>query len=102
MFTDFYLTFPDEATANSVLCTTYEITPEVVEPDGTIIPAVTGQYQNYLNISTLGIVYHLPLTNPPVPYDGWGVNVRCLDNEDASALQPYAIEITNPQRIWAT
>jgi hypothetical protein len=34
------------------------------------------------------------------PIEGWHVNVRLID-EDADALEPFAVTPTNPRRVWA-
>ena len=87
--TPFYLSFQDEAEANSVLYT-----------DGVA---------NYQNIDVLGTVY-LPAPDPlpdpyvPVPYPApnYGVNVLVLDDEDSTPLLPYSVEPSPyPQRVWA-
>ena len=72
--TDFYLGFPDEAAATAVLYTTVV---EVQDTTGHVIVEASVT-PNYANISTIGIIYK-PQTDPkipPVPYDGWYVNVR--------------------------
>ena len=86
--TPFYLSFQDEAKANSVLYT-----------DG---------QPNYQNISVLGVVYQ-PAPDPlpdgyvrvPYPAPNYGVNVLVLDDEDATPIEQYAV---NPepyaQRVW--
>ena len=87
--TPYYLSFQDEAEANSVLYT-----------DG---------IANYQNISVLGTVY-LPAPDPvpedyvPVPYPepNFGVNVLVLDGEDATPILPYSVQPSPyPQRVWA-
>jgi len=32
---------------------------------------------------------------------GWHVNVRLVDGEDASSLQPYQVNPATPVRVWA-
>ena len=83
-YTDYYLNFASEAEATAVL--------------------YTGDTANYQNISTIGIIYQ-PQTDPkvpPVPYDGWHVNVRLVGEEDATALTPFSIDPQPfPMRVWA-
>jgi hypothetical protein len=85
---DIYLTFQDEIEANSVL--------------------FTNNLSNYKNIDVLGIVYQRP-PNPtpedyvfiPYPAPNFGVNIRLLDGEDITPLQPYIVNIVDPIRMWA-
>jgi hypothetical protein len=35
------------------------------------------------------------------PIEGWHVNIRLVDGEDADALAPFAVTPTNPRRVWA-
>lgn len=99
-YTDYYLNFPDEATATAVLYTT---AVEVQDEAGEVIveASVTPNYQN---ISTIGVIYR-PQPDPdvpPVPYDGWCVNVRLVGEEDSAALEPYSIQPQPfPMRVWA-
>ena len=104
----YYLAFQDEAQSISVLYTT-TVTPEVLDEEGKeISPEVITVTPNYANISVLGTVYEpAPIPTPedyvPVPYPtpNYGVNVLVIDGEDASALEPYAVTPTVPQRVWA-
>lgn len=32
---------------------------------------------------------------------GFHVNVRCTDDRDLSALEPFAVEVDTPARVWA-
>jgi hypothetical protein len=101
---DLYLSFPDEATAKSVL---YRIEGAQEATDET--PAVEGyEVPNFANIDTIGIIYkptgemlqgeygEYPAT-APIP--GWHVNVRVV-GEDASALEPYQVTPSTPMRVW--
>ena len=97
--TPYYLSFQDEAEANSVLYTT------TVDEQGEVV----SKTPNYINIDVLGTVYlPAPIPTPedyvPVPYPApnYGVNVLVLDNEDSTPIQPYAVQPTPfPQRVWA-
>lgn len=99
-YTDYYLNFADEASANAVLYTTVD---EVKDEQGNVLveASVTPNYQN---ISTIGIIYQ-PQTDPdvpPVPYAGWHVNVRLVAPENAQALAPFSIDPQPfPIRVWA-
>ena len=102
MYTDFYLKFANEAEANSVL---YTVHPATVDEDGV---TVSEEYTtpNYQNIDVLGIIYvDQPIPDPenpppPIPEDGWHVNVRVVEGEDAEALEPFAVFPTLPRRVW--
>ena len=102
MYTDLYLKFTDEAEADSIL---YTVTPSIETEEG----AVTADAvitPNYQNIDTLGILYvEQPIPDPenppePIPEDGWHVNVRLVDGEDAAPLEPFCVHPTVPRRIW--
>ena len=97
--TPFYLSFQDEAEANSVLYTT------TVDEQGEVVSTTP----NYQNIDVLGVVYE-PAPDPvpedyvPVPYPApnYGVNVLVLDSEDSAPLVPYSVEPQPyPQRVWS-
>ena len=94
---DFYLKFADEAEAVSIL---YTITPEVLDDEGNVTQQASTQ-PNYRNIDVL-----VPLVNNtdpenPVAVPGWHVNVRLIDGEDGTALEPFSVIPTNPRRVWA-
>jgi hypothetical protein len=102
MYTDLYLLFADEAEADAIL---YTLHPEEVDEEGVIIvEAYTTP--NYANIDTLGILYvEQPIPDPenppePIPEDGWHVNVRLVDGEDAAPLEPFCVHPTVPRRVW--
>lgn len=100
MFNDFYLKFDDEVAAQAVLYTT---TPAVVVDDVEVTPEEVKP--NYRNIDVLGTIYEkapepVPEDYEPVPLSGFHVNVRVIDGEDASVLEPYSVIPTNPRRIW--
>jgi hypothetical protein len=93
---DIYLSFTDEAEANSIL---YIIVPTEYK---------SSLYPNYKNIDILGIVYEpapdvITKDYVPIPYPSpnWGVNIRLLDGEDIEPLKPYIIQPKNPVRVWA-
>ena len=100
MYTDKYLKFSNEAEANSILYTT---TPAVVVDEIEAQAATTTP--NYRNIDVLGTIYeHPPEPVPegyePVALGGFHVNVRVIDGEDASILEPYSVIPTQPRRIF--
>lgn len=97
--TPYYLSFQDEAEANSVLYTT------TVDEQGEVVSTTP----NYQNIDVLGTVYQ-PAPDPipegyvPVPYPApnYGVNVLVLDDEDSAPLVPYSVQPSPyPQRVWS-
>lgn len=92
---DFYLSFSDEAAARAVLYRT---------ENGNELP-------NFINIDTIGVIHKptgetqtledglvVPVTTA-VP--GWHVNVRLLDTEDGSTLEPFKVNPATPVRVWA-
>lgn len=103
MFQDFYLAFQDEAEANFVL---YTVTPAEMDEEGNTLQEATIK-ANYQNIDVLGTVYEprpedAPEDYEPVPYPApnYGVNVRVVEGEDATALEPFAVQLAVPQRVW--
>jgi hypothetical protein len=98
--TDFCLKFSTEAAATAVLYTTVV---EVQDEQGNVLVEASVT-PHYANISTIGII-NQPQPDPeipPVPYDGWFVNVRLVGEEDATALTPFSIDPQPfPMRIWA-
>jgi hypothetical protein len=104
MYTDLYLKFTDQAEADALL---YTVTPSIETEEG----AVTADAvitPNYQNIDTIGVIYEPqpdPLPEPPpepVPYDGWFVNVRVAEGENAEPLMPFSIDPKPyPMRVWA-
>jgi hypothetical protein len=101
MYTDLYLKFSDEAQANEAL---YTEVPTAWDEEGE--PTAWEPRANYQNIDVLGILYeNQPIPDPenpptPIPLDGWHVNVRVVDGEDAEALEDYSIQPTLPRRVW--
>lgn len=80
---DFYLKFKDEAESMPVLFT---------EADGELV-------KNYTNTDIIGIIID-PATEKP--YDGWYVNVRAVEYEDTTPLEPFSIDPQPyPMRVWA-
>lgn len=107
--TDKYYTFPDEATAKSLL---YRIEGAVEANEELGIEAKEGyEVGNFQNIDTIGLIYK-PTgrsvkssmgTFEPVmaPIEGWHVNIRLVEGEDASALEQYTVQPVTPNRVWA-
>ena len=97
--TPYYLSFQDEAQANSVLYTT------TVDEQGEVVSTTP----NFQNIDVLGVVYEpapepIPEGYVPVPYPApnFGVNVLVLEGEDATPILPYSVQPSPfPQRVWA-
>jgi len=104
---DKYLSFPDEAAAKAVL---YRIEGAVEADPEQGIEAVEGyEVANYANIDTIGIIYKptgemLQGEDGPypemAPIEGWHVNVRLADGEDAEALEPFVVQPKSPSRVW--
>jgi len=101
MYIDKYLKFSDEAQATEVL---YTEVPTEWDEEGE--PTAWEPRANYQNIDVLGILYeHQEIPDPenpptPIPLDGWHVNVRLVEGEDAEALEDYSIQPTLPRRVW--
>jgi hypothetical protein len=100
---DYYLAFPDQATADAVLYTVHDA---VTDEDGNVT-AEAYVTPNYANIDTLGVIYKptgetdaegIPVT---APIAGWHVNVRLVDGEDSNAFTSFAVTPSTPIRVWA-
>jgi hypothetical protein len=106
MYTDLFLSFPDEATAKSVL---YRIEgAQEADPEQGIEAREGYEVPNFQNIDTIGVIYKptgemLQGEDGEYPameaIEGWHVNVR-LVGEDATTLLPYAVEPSTPQRVF--
>ena len=107
---DLCLSFTDEAQSLPVLYTIYPTTYELDADGKPTDKILTESYMipNYQNISVIGTVYQpAPIPTPddyvpvPFPAPNYGVNIRLLDGEDITPLQPFISVVTNPIRIWA-
>jgi hypothetical protein len=87
---DLYLKFDSEAEATAVL---YD-----------------DEMPRYTNIDTIGLIYRptgemLKSKEGEYPemaaIPGWHVNVRLVEGEDSSQLNPYTVQVENPVRVWA-
>lgn len=59
----------------------------------------------YRNIDVLGVIYEkapepVPEGYEPVAVSGYHCNVRLVDGEDGSVLEPYSVVPSAPRRIW--
>jgi hypothetical protein len=103
MYQDFFLKFTSEEAAKAVLYTTHA---DVLDEEGNVVSEAYTT-PNFINIDTLGVMYQkqdIPdPENPPIPLDGWHVNVRTMPNEDSSALQAYEVSPAPSvwRRVWA-
>jgi hypothetical protein len=103
MYLDLYLSFQDAAQADSVL---YTVTPEVVDEDGNVVSEAYTT-PNFINIDVLGILYQkqeIPdPENPPIPLEGWHVNVRVMPDEDSAPLNAFEVSPAPSvwRRVWA-
>lgn len=105
---DFYLSFSDEAAAKAVL---YRIEGAVEANEEMGTEASDGyEVANYRNIDTIGVIYKPMgetteqdgMTVPVMaPIPGWHVNVRLVDGEDGSSLEPFAVTPKTPMRVWS-
>ena len=109
MYNDMYLKFTDKAQADSVLYTTTPVLA-VVDMEGNVITPAGEDIvtPNFANIDVLGTIYRPTgevetVDGMEVPVmaalDGYHVNVRAV-GEDTSALVPFSVVPTVPQRIW--
>jgi hypothetical protein len=104
LYKDFYLKFADPSEANETLFT--EV-PTEFDTEGNA--TATYQKPNYANIDVLGTLYHDDaeldeegnVVTPATPLEGWHVNVRPVEGEDAAALEPFNILPSRPRRVWA-
>ena len=85
MYQDLYLSFPDEASAKAVLYRTEGATEDT---EGT-------EVGNYANIDTIGVIF-----KDEQAIEGWHVNVRLVEGEDATALEPFQVSPATPSRVW--
>jgi hypothetical protein len=99
---DLYLKFTDEAQANSVL---YTKVPTAWDEEGE--PTEFYEQPNYANIDVIGVIYtggewdaEGKVITQPTSLEGYHVNVRVLPNEDAEALESYAVTVNSPLRVW--
>ena len=106
--TDKYLAFASESEANNVLYTL-----EPTEWDNTDsespVPTAWEPRPNYRNIDTIGIIYK-PTGEmlqgedgeypEMAPIEGWHVNIRLVDGEDAESLEQFVVAPSTPVRVW--
>lgn len=90
-YADYYLRFPDETTAATVLGDADAPRYQYVDTIGTM----------YVDATDPPPEGDAP-AEPPTPYDGWHVNVRAIvGTDDVAPLLPYAITPTHPRRTWS-
>jgi len=114
---DIYLAFLDKAAADAVL---YTLIPAQFELDSKgkatkIVATEPYLKPNYQNIDVIGTMYvPIPpdsliassitgktIDPTPLPPPNYGVNIRLLDTEDITPLNPYLVYPANPMRVWA-
>jgi len=106
---DLYLKFADKAQADPVLYTTTPVLA-VVDTEGNVITPAGEDIvtPNFANIDVIGTIYRPTgevetVDGMEVPVmaaiEGYHVNVRAV-GEDTSALVPFAVSPTVPQRVW--
>jgi hypothetical protein len=97
--TDICLSFPDKATADSVLYTTVD---QVTDVDGNVVVEASVT-PNYKNIDIIPTVYepNVDPELPPVALPGYAVNVYTLEGEDEAVLAPYVVVPSPRYRVWA-
>lgn len=106
MYHDYYLKFANEAEALSVL---YRMEGAVEANEELGIEAKEGyQVSNFANISVIGTIYNDDgvyddegnMVIPPTAKEGWHVNVRASDGEPMELIEPYAVDVGSPVRVW--
>lgn len=86
---DLYLSFPDQASADALLFTEERPNFQNIDVIGTIYkPTEETTEQDGIQVPVMA----------PIP--GWHVNVRLVDGEDATALEPFAVTPATPMRVW--
>ena len=108
-YTDFYLAFPDKATADSVLYTDTPIAWDNTDPENPVVTE-TELRPNFRNLDVLPLVqeqegqYDIETGEElvaPIYSPLYHANVRALPGEDTSALEAYAVTPNTPARVWA-
>ena len=114
-----YLKFASEQEAKDILYTaqtTMEY-PESPEDEPVVVPVLDDEGEplftpNYVNISTIGIMYNddavfgeddegMPtVITPATAKDGWHVNILVLADEDEEVLMDYSVDVSTPSRVW--
>ena len=101
---DLYLKFESEAQATEYLYTQVPVEWDDSDPTE---PIAFEPRPNFANIDTIGIIYEGGewdeegnVITEPVALDGWHCNVRLVDGEDGSALEPFKVEPEHPRRVW--
>lgn len=92
-WTTIFLKFPDEATAHAALTSAFGWKDDAYTID-----------RNKCALDVVGIIYRddTPEGDPPVPRDGYHVNLAYQNTELPAALVPYAINRpNNPWRVFA-
>ena len=106
MYTDLCLKFTSEQAAKDVLFSKVAIAWDTTNPEAPVETEWEDR-ANYANIDTIGVMYtggewdaEGNVIVEPTPVDGWHVNVRLADGEDVAKLDPYAITVQTPLRVW--
>jgi hypothetical protein len=105
---DYYLSFPNESDANEVLYVYKCVGWNNSDPENPV-EDVFELFPAYSNIDTIGLIYkptgEMLLGEDGeypemAPIEGWHVNVRLVDGEDAEALEPFEVSPETPVRVW--
>jgi hypothetical protein len=110
---DLFLRFSSESAAKTYLYD-IEYTPYIDEEGMEVLDErLTPRYRN---MDIIGTIYtNQAYIGPPeeidgysfmpdpvfIPLPGWHVNIRALDDEDITSLEPFRVFPTNPRRMWA-
>ena len=103
------LKFDDEQQAKAYLYDKVAIAWDNSDPESPI--ETHWEYRpKFRNIDTLGVIYtggswdeEGTQIEAPVAEDGWHVNLRCLEGENAVPLYGFLVAPTpaTPRRVWA-
>ena len=107
---DLYLKFETQQQANDLLFDAVE-NPDLLDENSNPVVHMVPRWRN---VDVIGVIYaptgrilnrYSKYKDPEpeiAPIDGWHVNVRLMDDEDAAPLEPYKIDPpATPSRVWA-
>jgi len=104
------LKFASEEEAKANLYDKVAIAWDNSDPEAEPVATEWEDRPKYRNIDTLGVIYtggswdeEGNEIEAPVAEDGWHVNLRCLDGENAVPLYGFLVTPTpaTPRRVWA-
>jgi hypothetical protein len=108
-YTDLMLKFDDDAQAQTYLYDKVAIAWDRTDPENPVETEWEDR-PKFRNIDTLGVIYtggswdaEGNQIEAPVAEDGWHVNLRCLEGENAVPLYGFIVTPApaTPRRVWA-